>query len=303
MNNKIEFLKTGGGMKKLKLEGDESETSSTSGSDRSSVSYSDLELMPEFFEKVDKIQKNLDLVEEEVGEIKRICEESLNSTNSTQSEELSQQVKAALTRVSKVNGKIKVNIENLEEENKEKMKDKVGIAETRIRQNQTQALKTKFVNMLSELNSVQENNKEKFRDKVSRQCKIVNPDITEEQIESVLDGGSQKTTQIFSGRQLQDAQDLVGQINAKHVDILNLEKSINELHKMFVDLALLVHVQGEMIDKIEANVVESKDYIHEGVKIVKTAIRYQKKSRKKMCCLIYLFGTVGVGFVLYFLLK
>ncbi|KAJ3437632.1 syntaxin-1a [Anaeramoeba flamelloides] len=303
MNNKIEFLKTGGGMKKMKLEGDESETSSTSGSDRSSGSDSDLELMPEFFEKVDKIQKNLDLVEEEVGEIKRICEESLNSTNSTQSEELSQQVKAALTRVSKVNGKIKVNIENLEEENKEKMKDKVGIAETRIRQNQTQALKTKFVNMLSELNSVQENNKEKFRDKVSRQCKIVNPDITEEQIESVLDDGSQKTTQIFSGRQLQDAQDLVGQINAKHVDILNLEKSINELHQMFVDLALLVHVQGEMIDKIEANVVESKDYIHEGVKIVKTAIRYQKKSRKKMCCLICLFGTVGVGFVLYFLLK
>ncbi|KAJ3435093.1 syntaxin-1a [Anaeramoeba flamelloides] len=303
MNNKIEFLKTGGGMKKLKLESDGSETSSTSSSDRSSGSGSDLELMPEFFEKVDKIQKDLDLVEEEVGEIKRICEESLNSTNSTQSEELSQQVKASLSRVSKVNGKIKVNIENLEKENKEKMKEKAGIAETRIRQNQTQALKTKFVNLLSQLNSVQENNKEKLRDKVSRQCKIVNPEITEEQIESVLEGGGQKSTQIFSGRQLQDAQDLVGQINAKHAEILNLEKSINELHQMFVDMALLVHVQGEMIDKIETNVVESKDYIQEGVVQVKQAIRYQKKSRKKMCFLMCIFGTVGVVVVLYFLLK
>ncbi|KAJ6238293.1 syntaxin-1a [Anaeramoeba flamelloides] len=303
MNNKIEFLKTGGGKKNLKLESDENESSVTSSTDDDIESDSDLELMPEFFEKVDKIQKDLDIVEEEVGEIKRICEESLNSTNSTQSEELSQQVETALSRVSKINGKIKVNLENLEEENKEKMKDKVGIAETRIRQNQTQALKTKFVNLLSELNSVQENNKEKLRDKVSRQCKIVNPDITEEQIESVLEGGSQKTTQIFSGRQLQDAQDLVGQINAKHADILNLEKSINELHQMFVDLALLVHVQGEMIDKIETNVVESKDYIHEGVEQVKKAIRYQKKSRKKMCCLFCLFGTIGVVVVLYFLLK
>ncbi|KAJ6238030.1 syntaxin-1a [Anaeramoeba flamelloides] len=303
MNNKIEFLKTGGGMKKLKLEGGESETSSTSGSDRSSGSGSDLELMPEFFEKVDKIQKDLDLVEEEVGEIKRICEESLNSTNSTQSEGLSQQVKTSLSRVSKVNGQIKVNIEKLEKENKEKMKEKAGIAETRIRQNQTQALKSKFVNLLSELNSVQENNKEKLRDKVSRQCKIVNPEVTEEQIESILEGGGQKTTQIFSGRQLQDAQDLVGQINAKHADILNLEKSINELHQMFVDMALLVHVQGEMIDKIETNVVESKDFIQEGVVQVKQAIRYQKKSRKKMCFLMCIFGTIGVVVVLYFLLK
>ncbi|KAJ3443610.1 syntaxin-1a [Anaeramoeba flamelloides] len=303
MNNKIEFLKTGRGMKKLKLEGGESETSSTSGSDRSSGSVSDLELMPEFFEKVDKIQKDLDLVEEEVGEIKRICEESLNSTNSTQSEGLSQQVKTSLSRVSKVNGQIKVNIEKLEKENKEKMKEKAGIAETRIRQNQTQALKSKFVNLLSELNSVQENNKEKLRDKVSRQCKIVNPEVTEEQIESILEGGGQKTTQIFSGRQLQDAQDLVGQINAKHADILNLEKSINELHQMFVDMALLVHVQGEMIDKIETNVVESKDFIQEGVVQVKQAIRYQKKSRKKMCFLMCIFGTIGVVVVLYFLLK
>jgi Syntaxin len=42
-------------------------------------------------------------------------------------------------------------------------------------------------------------------------------------------------------------------IKEQHKDILELEKSIIELHQIFVDMAALVDAQGELIDQIEYN--------------------------------------------------
>lgn len=43
-------------------------------------------------------------------------------------------------------------------------------------------------------------------------------------------------------------------------DVLTLEASIAELHQMFLDFALLVEQQGELLDQIEYQVGDS--YIH-----------------------------------------
>jgi len=40
----------------------------------------------------------------------------------------------------------------------------------------------------------------------------------------------------------------------KYQDVLKLEQSVAELHQMFLDLALLVEQQGEMLDQIEFQV-------------------------------------------------
>ena len=73
---------------------------------------------------------------------------------------------------------------------------------------------------------------------------------------------------------------------SRHAAIQDLEKSLLELHQIFVDMATLVDSQGEMLDNIEAQVGKSVEYVKSGTEALKDAKMYQKASRKYMCCAI-----------------
>jgi t-SNARE complex subunit (syntaxin) len=52
----------------------------------------------------------------------------------------------------------------------------------------------------------------------------------------------------------------------KYQDVLVLERSVQELHQMFLDFALLTDQQGALLDQIEHHVKAASDYIEEGNK-------------------------------------
>ncbi|XP_072106055.1 syntaxin-1B-like [Mobula birostris] len=83
----------------------------------------------------------------------------------------------------------------------------------------------------------------------------------------------------------------LNEIETRHTEIIKLENSIRELHDMFVDMAMLVESQGEMIDRIEYNVDHSVDYVERAVSDTKKAVKYQSKARRKkimiiICCVV-----------------
>ena len=45
------------------------------------------------------------------------------------------------------------------------------------------------------------------------------------------------------------------QICLRHKDIKKLEEGITEIHSMFMDLAILVEQQGEMVTRIEDHIM------------------------------------------------
>lgn len=49
---------------------------------------------------------------------------------------------------------------------------------------------------------------------------------------------------------------------------------------MFVDMALLVHQQGEMIDNIEININDAKNYVEKGEKQLDNAKKNSIAARK-----------------------
>lgn len=49
-------------------------------------------------------------------------------------------------------------------------------------------------------------------------------------------------------------QDTVAEIQERHEAVVGLEKSLMELHQIFLDMAVLVEAQGEMLDNIEKQV-------------------------------------------------
>ena len=51
-------------------------------------------------------------------------------------------------------------------------------------------------------------------------------------------------------------------------------------------MSVLVETQGELLDQIEYTVSQSVNYTGKAVEELRTASKYQKAVRKKMCCLI-----------------
>ncbi|CDQ56349.1 unnamed protein product [Oncorhynchus mykiss] len=64
------------------------------------------------------------------------------------------------------------------------------------------------------------------------------------------------------------------EIESRHQDIINLESSIRELHAMFMDMAMLVENQGDMVNNIEKNVSNAAEYIGRAKEETKKALRY-----------------------------
>ena len=65
--------------------------------------------------------------------------------------------------------------------------------------------------------------------------------------------------------------------------------------QLFVDMAVLVESQGELLNQIEHNVEQAVGYVAGGVEELNKASDHQKASRKKMmiiCCIIVVIGGI-----------
>jgi len=132
------------------------------------------------------------------------------------------------------------------------------------------------------------------QERLERQCKVVRPELEDSEIKEIVESGD---TQVFASAILdkdirEAARDALRFVESKHNDIVRLKQSIDELHQMFLDMATLVQAQGELIDQIEANCDKAEEYIVRAVDELRKANKLQRKSRKKMCCLIIIVSVV-----------
>uniref|UniRef100_A0A8B9PUH9 Syntaxin-1A n=1 Tax=Apteryx owenii TaxID=8824 RepID=A0A8B9PUH9_APTOW len=144
-------------------------------------------------------------------------------------------------------------------------------------------LSRKFVEVMSEYNATQTDYRERCKGRIQRQLEITGRTTTSEELEDMLESGNPA---IFSSGIIMDSnitKQALNEIETRHSEIIKLENSIRELHDMFMDMAMLVESQGEMIDRIEYNVEHSVDYVERAVSDTKKAVKYQSKARRVSC--------------------
>ncbi len=143
--------------------------------------------------------------------------------------------------------------------------------------------------------------------RVVRQYKIVKPDVTDQEIDEAL--SSEAGDSIFAQQILspghQEAKRALEEIKDRHEEIIKLEKSIKELHQLFLDMAVLIDQQGEMLDRIEFNVSNAEDYTAEAAVQLNSALSYQRSARKKklICLAIVIAIIIAVVVILIIKLK
>ena len=133
--------------------------------------------------------------------------------------------------------------------------------------------------------------KVKYKDRLERQVKIVKPNATPDEIKQVLEGGSGGGQQLFAqqvigGAQHAEAKRALYDIQERHQDIMKIEQSVLELNQLFMDMAILVNAQGDMLNSIETNVMKTNRDVEMGVKETRAAVKLQRKSRARLCWIL-----------------
>ncbi|NWS83697.1 STX2 protein, partial [Toxostoma redivivum] len=248
--------------------------------------------MDDFFQQVEEIRNNIAKIAQNVEEVKKQHSIILSAPNpegrtKEELEELNEEIK-------KIANKIRARLKAIEQSFDQGDNANRTSVDLRIRKTQHSVLAHKFVEVMTEYNETQTLFRERSKGRIQRQLEITGKTTTDEELEEMLESGNPSiftsdvcvcvSVQIISDSQI--TRQALNEIESRHKDIMKLESSIRELHEMFMDMAMFVETQGEMINNIEKNVMNATDYVEHAKEETKKAVKYQSKARRKMWIII-----------------
>ncbi|KAL7063138.1 hypothetical protein AAHC03_01517 [Spirometra sp. Aus1] len=226
-----------------------------------------------FFNEVETLRNEVNEISNLVTEIKSRHSEILAAPN--QDEKTKARVEEIMAEIKRRGGFVRTSLKQLEASIQQEEAANGDAADIRIKKTQHSTIARRFLTVMQDYSKAQTD----YRD--ANKTRIPDRRITDEELEDMLESGD---PQIFTQSIMADTQQArqtLNEIEARHQDILRLEQSIRELRDMFQDLATLVDSQGETIDRIESNVLQTVDYVETAKTDFHHAVTYQKKSRKK----------------------
>jgi syntaxin 1B/2/3 len=126
-----------------------------------------------------------------------------------------------------------------------------------------------------------------YKETVARRYYTVTGETAEEStIEALISSGEsetflQKAIQRDQGRG--EVMATVSEIQERHDAVKEIERSLLELHQVFLDMAALVEAQGHQLNDIENHVARASSFVIKGTVELESAKVYQKSSRKWGC--------------------
>ncbi len=216
---------------------------------------------------MDQFYAQVALIKALMGDIKEYQKRLENSNEKTkvavrtaEVHALREQMQQDANTISKEAEQIKGYLKDLDAQNAVALKKKGcgrGSASERTRTAITGALKKKLKELMGEFQDLRVKLQNDYKETVERRVYTVTGEhASEEQIERMIDEGEGEM--IFQNAIMEQGRgyvlDTLAEIRERRDAVLDLEKSLMELHQIFLDMAVLVEAQGQMIDNIEAQV-------------------------------------------------
>ncbi|KAL2078089.1 hypothetical protein ACEWY4_025774 [Coilia grayii] len=248
-----------------------------------------------FFKKVQEVREGLDALRKKVAELE-VKQKTILGV-ALPEDSMKKELQLLRDDIKTVASQIHKKIKNLEPKKIEEDGKYVPIS-LRMQKTQHAILSRDFVDLMANCNSLQAQYRDRNVERIERQLKITCTQVTQEQLESMIETGQ---TDVFTQNILNDAsatKQALNEIETRRDEILKLEKSIKDLHDLFQYLYMEVEAQGEMVDRIENNILNSTNYIEKAVSDTGKAVISQKKARKKKLwialCLFILLLVIAI---------
>jgi len=244
----------------------------------------------DFFSQVEEIKEAMSQITENISTMKGLYSKLLTATSTEDAQELRQEVGEVRSATDKIAQQMRIKMKKMRKENDdfEKSHDN-DPSLVKIRSNMHGTLVRKFLDLMQEYQAMLTKYDKKFRDKAYKEVQIVAPDASPEDIDEVLESGGEEAIfqkHIMEDRKHAKAKQTLDYLKEKHNDLLALEKSITELNQLFMDMAILVETQGDLIDQIEFSVMNSKAFTEKAVVTLQQTEKIVINTRKKKVCIV-----------------
>uniref|UniRef100_A0A9L0SER1 Syntaxin 2 n=1 Tax=Equus caballus TaxID=9796 RepID=A0A9L0SER1_HORSE len=234
--------------------------------------------MDDFFHQVEEIRTSIAKIAQYVEDVKKNHSIILSAPNPEG--KIKEELEDLNKEIKKTANKIRAKLKSIEQSFDQDEGGHRTSVDLRIRRTQHSVLSRKFVEVMTEYNEAQTLFRERSKGRIQRQLEITGKTTTDDELEEMLESGNPSifTSDIISDSQI--TRQALNEIESRHKDIMKLETSIRELHEMFMDMAMFVETQGEMINNIEKNVMNAADYVEHAKEETKKAIKYHSKARR-----------------------
>ncbi|XP_027927558.1 syntaxin-132-like [Vigna unguiculata] len=248
--------------------------------------------MEAFNKQIHEADKQIDKLAVLLQKLKEANEESKAVTKASAMKGIKKRMEKDIDEVGKIAHGVKTKIEAINRDNlsnRQKPGCEKGTGIDRARMNMTNALAKKFKDLMTEFQTLRQRIQDEYREVVERRVITVTgtrPD--DETIDHLIETGNSE--QIFQRAILEAGRgqvvNTVEEIQERHDAVKEIEKKLLDLHQIYLDMAVLVDAQGEILDNIESQVNNAVDHVQRGTSALQNAKKLQKNSRKWMCIAI-----------------
>ncbi|KAM8736613.1 syntaxin-11-like isoform 2-T4 [Acanthopagrus schlegelii] len=153
----------------------------------------------------------------------------------------------------------------------------------RIAQTQYQCLTSALREVMFSYNDAELSHREACKRQIQRQMEVVGREVSAEELEEVMES---EEFNVFSPQvEGKTARSALVQIESRHKELMDLEKRIEGIQELFLDVAVLTGEQGAAINNIQKNVQNTGVITQEAIAQLDRAKASDKNNPfKKMFC-------------------
>jgi len=234
------------------------------------------------------IKSGLKTIRENVEKMNKLKQKDQLTANEKTRKAILTELDGLINQTTALAGGLRKSFEQIKEDNQAYYKaHKKESAKKQVRENLYNTHLRKFHDMMNSYNLASNEFKQSLQDRTRRQLKFISADITEREVEDILESGKadQVLKEAIAGENLKA---VVRDIEDRHLEIIKLEKQVLEVYELFRDLATMVEMQQESFDIISERINHARDFAADAEQQLQEAANYQDKARKRLCIAIIL---------------
>lgn len=248
------------------------------------LSQKDEENLATFFNQVESIKSDMQEITHLLLDLQTLNEETKSTHSAKILRGLRDRMDSDMVAVVRKTKTVKASLDALDKSNVANRRAYAeGSAVDRTRVSTTNGLRVKLGDTMRGFQALREKIMADYKDGLRRRYyNATGEHPSEEVIEEMVLGGGK--IQEKAGKDLEERE--------RHEAVMDIWRSLNKLHQVFLDMAVLVEAQGQQIDDIERNVAAAASFVSGGTNSLFYAKQMKKEGRKWIC------WVFCVGFVI-----